>query len=374
MNTVYHLLDESEPFSERDGGAISRWAANVLREGTEVVVCPSFDSSWGFPAGRIYQLPKWDFTSPVHRLVYRQRLPWRLQRAVYGRVFQAFLKRLNQGDVVYVHNRPQYAAVLALLAEERGIHVVLHMHNSHLIKSNEGQLEALRKTPIVFCSEFLRREANTALPNHFESTWVVYNGADGAKFYPVARSNTSFPTVIFTGRLQPYKGVHVLLKAMRILEKWGINAKCLVVGGARFGSVEDTRYTRRLLRLIPENTELLGYKSGESFAELLRSADIFCSPSIWNDPFPLAPLEGMASGLPVVASNVGGIPEALAYGGGVLVPPDDAEALAVALGRLVEDAVYREDTGRQAYASFNCHFRWDNVRQQYERVLQEILK
>ena len=53
MRTIYHLLDEREPFSEGQGGAISRWAANVLREGDEVIVCYWADSSWGFPKERI---------------------------------------------------------------------------------------------------------------------------------------------------------------------------------------------------------------------------------------------------------------------------------------------------------------------------------
>ena len=91
----------------------------------------------------------------------------------------------------------------------------------------------------------------------------------------------------------------------------------------------------KLERTRPGNTELVGYKSGSEFANLLRQADIFCCPSIWDDPFPLAPLEAMAAGLPVVASRTGGIPEALAYGGGLLVPPNDVVALAAALQKLI---------------------------------------
>ena len=49
MSRIYHLLDEGEAFSEFSGGAISRWAANVLRDGNETIICPSFDGSWGFP-------------------------------------------------------------------------------------------------------------------------------------------------------------------------------------------------------------------------------------------------------------------------------------------------------------------------------------
>jgi spore coat protein SA len=375
VKTVYHLLDERETFSEINGGAISRWAANVLRTGDEVVICPSFDDSYGFPTERLYEMPRWSSVATVHPAIYRS--PWPIQRWTYIYLFQDLLQKVKRGDVVYVHNRPACAATLASIAEKYGIQVVLHMHNSMLLQANKGQINALRHTPIVFCSEFLRNEfletqAALVSPNRFEKTYVVYNGADGVKFRPPERDHNAVPTVIFTGRLVPYKGVHVLLDAMRILEKSGVVAKCQIVGGSGFGGSKGTRYTRKLERLKPNNTELVGYKSGQALAEMLRNANIFCCPSIWNDPFPLAPLEAMATGLPVVASNVGGIPEALAYGGGLLVPGNNPEALAAALRKLIEDVAYREEMGRSGYASYLEHFVWEKVRDQYEQVLQLI--
>ena len=370
MKTVYHLLDEREPFSEVNGGAISRWAANTLRDGEEVVICPSFDDSYGFPIERLYELPRWSSVGTVHPVIYRS--PWPIQKWTYIYLFQDLLQRLKAGDVVYVHNRPACAATLATIADKYGIQVVLHMHNSMLLQANSGQINALRHTPIVFCSEFLRREAAAALPNKFEKTYIVYNGADGVKFRPPERDHNSIPTVIFTGRLVPYKGVHVLLEAMRILEKSGVVAKCQIVGGSGFGNSKGTRYTRKLERLKANNTELVGYKSGAALAEMLRSASIFACPSIWNDPFPLAPIEAMATGLPVVASNVGGIPEALAYGGGLLVPPNNPEALAGALRKLIEDPAYRQEMGHRGHASYLDYFVWDKVRDQYEVVIEEL--
>jgi glycosyltransferase involved in cell wall biosynthesis len=117
---------------------------------------------------------------------------------------------------------------------------------------------------------------------------------------------------------------------------------------------------------------LLGYRAGHEFASLLRQADIFCCPSIWNDPFPMSLLEAMSSGLPVVASKIGGIPEQLAYGGGILVPPDDQEALADVLERLMEDASYRESLGSEASRASRGHFLWDNTRRQYDSVIDGL--
>jgi glycosyltransferase involved in cell wall biosynthesis len=371
MPAIYHLLDEREVFSERDGGAISRWAANVLRDGTEFVVCPSFDSSWNFPTERIYHLPNWSLTGPVHPLLYR--IPWFLQKPVYLRVFRPLLRKLNRGDIVYVHNRPACASVLATVAKQHDFKVVLHMHNSLLLSANRGQLAALKTIPIVFCSEFLRREANSALPGHFDNTYVVYNGADGDKFYGAERAHKSVVEVIWTGRLVPYKGVHVLLDAMRILQEKGIAVTCKIVGGAGFGDRKPTRYVRKLRRIRPSNTEFTGYVTGNALADLLRGADIYCCPSIWDDPFPLAPLEAMATGLPVVATNRGGLPEALAHGGGILVPADNAVELGAALQKLVEDRVYRERLAQSARVSFREHYLWSIVRNQYQKVVSGSL-
>lgn len=371
MPKVYHLLDEAEIFSEGNGGAISRWAANMLRGGEEVIVCPSHDTSWGFPKDRLFVLPGYGQTAPIHPVLYR--LPWPLQRAAYLRVLRDLIARLQPGDLVYVHNRPEAAAPLASIASARGFRVALHMHNSHLKVASRGLLRALRHTPIVFCSDFLRREIAVALPNHFTRTYLVYNGADDTKFYATSKRPGTVPQIIFTGRLVPYKGVHVLLEAMRLLEERGVAAVCKVVGGSGFGNSRRTRYVKKLSQLCPRNTELLGYRKGKEIADLLRDSDIYCCPSIWNDPFPLSVLEAMASGLALVASAVGGIPEALAYGGGLLVPPQDAEALAVALMSVVNDSALRHKLATEARQSFQEHFSWSDVRRQYEAILPDLL-
>lgn len=363
MSLIYHLLDEREAFSEHNGGAISRWTANVLRTGSEIVVCPSSDSSWPFPASRIFQLPRWNRVGSVHPFIYRA--PWWVQRAIYLPLFAPLLARLCPGDIVYVHNRPACAAVLATVARRHGFHVFLHMHNSMLHTVNAGQRRALRNIPIVFCSNFLRREVEAALPGHFHRTHVVYNGADESRFYPVCRPESAIPSIVYTGRLVPYKGAHVLIAAMRMLERQGVQAVCRIIGGAWFGNRRATSYIRNLRRAAPDNCEFLGYHSGEALSQLVRTSDVFCCPSIWNDPFPLAPIEGMAAGLPVVASDVGGIPEVLAHGGGILVPPNAPERLAAALASLLTDGSRRRQMGSTARSVVERHFLWSNVRQQY---------
>jgi spore coat protein SA len=377
---IYHLLDEAEPFSEFAGGAISRWAANVLRDGDEVVVCPSADRSWGYPENRVRTLNHWEKTKyPIHAVLYR--LPWTLQKRAYRAVLSELMEQLSPGDVLYIHNRPECAGPLAEIAERRGIRLVLHMHNSLLLRANRGQIASLKRVPLVFCSEFLRDEAMQAYPDHFQRTYRVYNGADHDKFFAEPKSidesrsqsgDAAVPTILFSGRIVPIKGVHVLLEAMRLLEQRRVKARCRIAGAAGFGSARRSRYLRRLEHNRPTNTEFVGYLGGEKLAEALRKADVYCAPSVWNDPFPLAPLEAMASGLPVVASRAGGIPEALAFGGGILVDQNDPVALADVLEELVRDPALRSRLGEEAVRALHGHFLWSHVRQQYNHVIQEI--
>ena len=199
------------------------------------------------------------------------RSPWMIQRPIYLRVLRPVLEKLNRGDILYIHNRPELADVLARIAEQRGIRLVLHMHNSLLHPRSRKHIPALKDVPVVFCSEFLRKEVDLQhIRTTSQKTHVVYNGADNDKFRAEGRRAKSVPQIIFAGRLVPYKGVHVLMGAMRILQSRGVRAKCTIVGGSAFGGSRPTRYVRKLERTRPSNTELIGYRAGNEFASLLR--------------------------------------------------------------------------------------------------------
>jgi spore coat protein SA len=369
---TYHLLTEAEPFSEFTGGAISRWAANVVRDTSHsLVVCPSADQSWKFAPESIYLLPAMALYKHLRR--HFQRLPWFFHcRAIRG-IFRPLLKRVRAGDIVWIHNRPEFAVAMTPLIHRAGGRVVLHLHNSHLVEGPEWLMRQVRVDRLVFVSEFLLAQARSKFPLLGTSS-VLYNGADQSIFFPAEdrQRNPQTATVLFAGRLVEDKGVHILLDAMRLLEQQGVRLQAHIVGSSSFGLGKETDYTRRLKATSPATVEFLPYRSGPGLGDLFRRADMFCSPSIWDEPFGLVNVEALASALPVVSTNSGAAGEIFAHGGGILVERGSAIQLASALRRLAEDPELRTRLGQQGYAAFLERFTWSNARAQVEHIRQAL--
>ena len=203
---------------------------------------------------------------------------------------------------------------------------------------------------------------------------MLYSGADESIFYPrvVERRNPEPPTVLFAGRLVANKGVHVLLDAMRLLQKQAVPLQAHIVGSSGFGLGEETPYIRQLKASSPPSVAFLAYRSGTALGELFRKADMFCSPAVWDEPFGLVNVEALASGLPVVTTRSGGTSEIFSSGGGIMVERGSATHLAYALRRLAEDPSLRTDLGRQGYAAFLERFTWSKARAQMQEIERSL--
>jgi spore coat protein SA len=370
---VIHLLTETEPFSEHSGGAISRWAANVLaNDENAIVVAPSTDRSWQFPAGRVCCIPGLNRYRRLQEKT-RNKLPWMFRMPMLRSILVEGMQGLQKGDIVWIHNRPEYASVLAPTVHAAGAKLVLHMHNSHLANSRR-LAKTLEVDRFVFVSRFLQDEAHQRLDNLGNSA-VLHNGASDKLFYPsgVPRNGTDGdPVILFASRIVPDKGAHILLDAMRRLHKRGVRAIAWIIGASGFGNNPISDYMKRLHQDAPPNVRFHDYCVGPALGERFRQADIFCLPSTWQDPFPLAVLEAMASALPTVTTVSGGIPEAFAEGGGILVSRGSASELAAAIEKLVLDAQLRRRLGQQAYDSFHRNFTWAAVHGNYQKIVASI--
>ncbi|HEY3990293.1 MAG TPA: glycosyltransferase family 4 protein [Acidobacteriaceae bacterium] len=369
---TYHVLSETEPFSEPNGGAIARWAGNVLRDDdTSVILAPSADDSWAFPAYRVKTSERLLSYSRKPGGLTRH-LPWPLHRHFLRWALSALRPLLQQGDNVWVHNRPEFAAALQPIIRRVGARLFLHMHNSHFCDCAAEIAAAIDADQHVFVSRFLEAEARRARPAMGRSA-VLYNGADGCLFHPAASRKAGPIRILCVGRLVHNKGIHVFVEAMRLLAERGADARGVVLGTANFGNdtSAETKYVRKLKSDAPANVEFLPYTFGSALADEFRAADIFCCPSIWEEPFGMVNVEAMATGLPVVATRMGGIPEIFENGGALLVPANDAAAIAQAIERLIEHPEERRKIGEAGLRSFRSQFSWSAVRKTYNKLLTE---
>lgn len=142
--------------------------------------------------------------------------------------------------------------------------------------------------------------------------------------------NSGDKIAVTVARLSPMKGIEYLLKAAYITKQTNPDLKYLIIGDVAFES--EKGYKEQLQTLAKEldlnNVYFLGLR--RDVPELLLQADLFVLPSVY-DIFPTVILEAMAASLPIVATDVGGVPEMVTPDIGCLVPPKNEEALAEAI-------------------------------------------
>jgi glycosyltransferase involved in cell wall biosynthesis len=173
--------------------------------------------------------------------------------------------------------------------------------------------------------------------------------------------------VLAVGRLEPVKGHSLLLDALHRALPRAPHLRLAILGA---GSLEESLRARSHELGIAGRVDLLGFR--RDVAEWMRCADIFAMPS-WQEGMPLALLEAMACGLPIIASAVPGVIEALGSPrAGVLVQPGDSAALAEALVRLSEDVAARESLGTSAERRASA-FSIDSMVDRYCAIYREVL-
>ena len=366
---IYHVLPEVEPLSATRGGALAHTVANLLRmDPTRIAICPGTDATWDIPAAQMLSIPE---MSIYGRIRGRRHMPYWVLAPLIRLIFRKLLSRLLPGDIVWVHNRPAFAASLCGPVHTRGAKLVYHFHDGVDPRHARRCFTAVRPDCVVFVSDYLRDYWMQHIPT-LTNTHVVHNGADPEQFFPLDPSpsgSSRIPVVLYVGRLDPLKGTHVLIEAVRVLNERGVRLICRMVGSSFSGASKTTPYVEALVRNCPENVEFLGHCAANELGKQYRAADVLCCPSIWQEPFGKVNIEAMASGLPVVASKVGGIPEIAAYGGVCLVEPDNVTKLAESLQKILENNSLRITMSCEARLSFQKHFTWDAALAQYRRIV-----
>jgi glycosyltransferase involved in cell wall biosynthesis len=180
---------------------------------------------------------------------------------------------------------------------------------------------------------------------------VVQPGTDRVPTMP--RRPGEALTLLAVGAIVPRKGYDVLIEALAQLKdrRWQL----VIVGDPTRSPDTATRLAAAIARhALSDRIELTGPVTQERLAELYSAADLFVLPSRFEG-YGMAYTEAIAHGVPVIGTNVGAIPDTVPSAAGILVPPDDVDALAATMQRLIDDVPAREHLAagaRAASASF----------------------
>jgi glycosyltransferase involved in cell wall biosynthesis len=188
-----------------------------------------------------------------------------------------------------------------------------------------------------------------------ERLTVVQPGTDRAAAHEPRRSNETL-TLLTVGAIVPRKGYDVLIEALARLKDhpW----RLVIVGDNTRSPETAARLDEDIARYgLSDRIEIAGPVSEKRLAELYAAADLFVLPSRFEG-YGMAYTEAVARGVPVVGTNAGAIPDTVPPGAGILVPPDDVEALAATLRRLIDNEPEREQLAAGARAASTSFPTW----------------
>lgn len=231
---------------------------------------------------------------------------------------------------------------------------------------------------IITDSDSTRRDAAKILGISAEKMVTVHLGYrdifkpidDEAKLRS-AREQFGLPArfILYVGAIEPRKNVPLLLRAFKRLVDEGYPHHLVIPGkmGWLVGDVPEL-----IERLgISEKVRLLGYVPYEELPSIYNLADLFVYPSLYEG-FGLPPLEAMACGTPVITTNISSMPEVV-EDGGILVPPNDDNALFEAMVRILTDDRLRQDLRQRGFKRA-AQLTWRHTAEKTIEVYNKVLK
>lgn len=281
----------------------------------------------------------------------------------------------NQYDHIQIDNRPSFAGEVRKAFPNTPISVFMHSMayvTRPLTTNRKANADFKHADLIIANSESLQKSLINRFPAHIKKIQFVHLGVDTKKYYPRNKPSSAPFHLLFAGRLIPRKGVLTLLEAFKIARKTMPSLKLSVAGGARKPAYKAFLVKRSRSLVIP--VQFKGNLTREQMPMFYRSGDCLICPSQKHEAFGLVNVEAMASGIPVIASHIGGIPEIVQHGrNGLLVQEyGNPAAFAAQIVNLARDSELYGKLSRQAREDAKNRFSWKitaaNLMETYKRI------
>jgi spore coat protein SA len=399
---ICHVAPELLPVPPSRGGAIERWirdaAAHLAGRGHELHVI-SRDHGDG-RAGAVIGDVRYHFI----------RIPAAVDHGVAAVMFRGLLhyRRANSllrsiaPDIVHHHSRPAGLAI-SRSGAPRAAHVIsLHSMDYGWAFGysrwdrrlfNRGFSAAAR---VLGVSNFIRRHTEERYAAVRGKSQTIYNGVDGTLFRPpwstgdgvavspspggygvtAPQGEPDDPPILYVGRVEERKGIHVLVDAFeQVISKQRPRARLRIVGPHSYWDAQPSPYYRALAERCAANPRI--EFQGPSYddrqlAATYRCAAVSVVPSVFPEALGLTALEAQASGVPVVVSDAGGLPETVDAGkSGLVFANRNAGQLAEAVLSILGNDDRRRAMGVAAREWVMRTFSWDVIAAELERCYAE---
>jgi glycosyltransferase involved in cell wall biosynthesis len=207
---------------------------------------------------------------------------------------------------------------------------------------------------------------------------VIYNAIDERFGEPPSEADVSRvreryqlndPYVLYAGNIKPHKNLERLIEAFHLLRREGLDHVKLLIIGDEISKYATLRRAVHRYKLH-QHVRFFGFVPDRTLAVLYRLAAVFVFPSLYEG-FGLPPLEAMASGTPVITSNVSSLPEVVGDAA-LLIDPYDPVAIAQAIRRVLTEPALRDDLRCRGLARAQ-HFSWDRSVRRIREIYAEVL-
>jgi glycosyltransferase involved in cell wall biosynthesis len=250
-----------------------------------------------------------------------------------------------------------------------------------MLRSYEKKLMS-RSDALIAVSKYTFSELTELYGIDEKKIYVIYNGVDINKFKPrvnKAELKREFSLeekqkiVLFVGRLYHRKGLEILLNSIPPILQEFSDVK-FAISGTGFKEKEESLRTLAKKLKIEEQVKFLGYVPDEKLPFLYSASDIFVLPAIYEN-FPFAILEAQATGLPVISTKVGGIPEFLTDNeNGFLIDPGDPTQLTQKVLTLLQDQQLAKEMGMRGRKLIKDKLSWRLITSQVVGLYHKLLE
>ena len=326
------LMPQLEHYSPVSGGAIATVTANVAHElqsishQVDVVAPECFEPLYA--EGRVHTIGAGTTGALAEIAAHMEARFRRWDAPNEGRFYAAgltVLEQLQPDVVVLANDLERIAAVRRLLPKVR---IVVWMHNECRLR--KGATDVLRDADVFLCcSDYIKNWLLREYGLDAARVHTAHAGINGNLFYPATHvAPRDEVRVLFTGRLDPNKGVDIAVNVVARLRRKGVPIGLSVAGNVWFyrqkGANKDPFHNRLRSAMREGCVDWMGHVPRRFLPEVMRRHDVALVPSRSEEPFGLVVLESMASGMAVLASPRGGLSEACGDAAMIVDPENTA--------------------------------------------------